>query len=55
MPKLRRVDMYIMRQYGEYCDECLRYKDFQETFNSWRNKNIKNLIKEYINQRRLTR
>tara|TARA_B100000780_G_C21012093_1_gene405346 strand:+ start:599 stop:778 length:180 start_codon:yes stop_codon:yes gene_type:complete len=55
MKKLRRIDMYIMREYGSYCDEALRYNDLQFTFKVWKDKNIKDLVKGYVNQRRLTR
>ena len=53
--KLRRIDMFIMRKYGDYCDESLRYNDLQKSFKQWKNDNIKDLVKKYKEQRRLTR
>jgi len=53
--RVRRIDMFIMRSYGDYCDESLRYNDLQKSFKQWKNDNIKDLVKEYIKMRRLVR
>jgi len=53
--KIRRIDMYIMNQYKNYCDEALRYKEFQKTFQAWKEDNIVSLVKEYKEYRRLDR
>ena len=53
--RVRRIDMFIMRSYGDYCDESLRYNDLQKSFKQWKNDNIKELVKKYKEQRRLTR
>ena len=53
--RVRRIDMFIMRSYGDYCDEALRYNDLQKSFKQWKNDNIKDLVKKYKEQRRLTR
>jgi hypothetical protein len=38
--KVRRIDMFIMRKYGDYCDEALRYKEFQKTFQAWKDERL---------------
>jgi len=53
--KLRIIDMFIMRKYGDYCDESLRYNDFQKTFQAWKDDNIKLLVKDYKEYRRILR
>ena len=53
--KIRRIDMYIMNQYKNYCDEALRYNDIQKTFQAWKEDNIIELVKEYKKYRRLDR
>jgi len=53
--RVRRIDMFIMRIYGDYCDEALRYNDLQKSFKQWKRDNIKELVKKYKEQRRLTR
>ena len=53
--RVRRIDMFIMRKYGDYCDEALRYNDIQKTFKAWKEDNIISLVKEYKNYRRLDR
>ena len=53
--KVRRIDMFIMRKYGDYCDESLRYNDNQKTFQAWKEDNILTLVKEYKEYRRLER
>ena len=53
--KIRRIDMYLMNQYKNYCDEALRYNDIQKTFQAWKEDNIIELVKEYKNYRRLVR
>ena len=53
--KIRRIDMYIMNRYKNYCDEALRYKEFQKTFQAWKDDNIIELVKEYKEYRRLDR
>jgi len=53
--KVRRIDMFIMRKYGDYCDESLRYNDIQKTFQAWKEDNILTLVKEYKEYRRLER
>ena len=53
--KIRRIDMFIMRKYGDYCDEALRYKEFQKTFQAWKEDNLLTLVKEYKEYRRLDR
>ena len=53
--RLRRIDMFIMRKYGDYCDESLRYNDIQKTFQAWKDDNIIALVKEYKEYRRILR
>ena len=53
--KVRRIDMFIMRKYGDYCDESLRYNDNQKTFQAWKEDNLLTLVKEYKEYRRLDR
>ena len=53
--KIRRIDMYIMNQYKNYCDEVLRYNDIQKTFQAWKEDNIVSLVKDYKEYRRLDR
>ena len=53
--KLRYIDWYIMNKYGDYCDEAKLYKELQLGFFQWKKDNLENLVKEYINMRRLTR
>ena len=53
--KVRRIDMFIMRKYGDYCDESLRYNDNQKTFKDWKEDNLLTLVKEYKEYRRLDR
>ena len=53
--KIRRIDMYLMNQYKNYCDEALRYNDIQKTFQAWKEDNIVSLVKEYKEYRRLDR
>ena len=53
--KVRRIDMFIMRKYGDYCDESLRYNDNQKTFKDWKEDNLLTLVKEYKEYRRLER
>ena len=53
--KVRRIDMFIMRKYGDYCDESLRYNDNQKTFQTWKEDNLLTLVKEYKEYRRLDR
>ena len=53
--KVRRIDMYLMNQYKNYCDEALRYNDIQKTFQAWKEDNIVSLVKEYKEYRRLDR
>ena len=53
--KVRRIDMFIMRKYGDYCDESLRYNDIQKTFKDWKEDNLLTLVKEYKEYRRLER
>ena len=53
--KIRRIDMFIMRKYGDYCDESIRFKDIQKTFQAWKEDNIIELVKEYKKYRRLDR
>ena len=53
--KIRRIDMYLMNQYKNYCDEALRYNDIQKTFQAWKEDNIIELVKEYKEYRRLDR
>ena len=53
--KIRRIDMYIMNQYKNYCDEALRYNDIQKTFQAWKEDNIVSLVKDYKEYRRLDR
>ena len=53
--KVRRIDMFIMRKYGDYCDESIRFKDIQKTFQAWKEDNIIELVKEYKEYRRILR
>ena len=53
--KIRRIDMYLMNQYNNYCDEALRYNDIQKTFQAWKEDNIVSLVKDYKEYRRLDR
>ena len=53
--KIRRIDMYLMNQYKNYCDEALRYNDIQKTFQAWKEDNIVSLVKDYKEYRRLDR
>ena len=53
--KVRRIDLFLMRKYGDYCDESLRYNDIQKTFQAWKEDNIVSLVKEYKEYRRLDR
>ena len=53
--RVRRIDMFIMRKYGDYCDEALRCKEFQKTFQAWKDDNIIELVKEYKEYRRILR
>ena len=53
--KIRRIDMYIMNRYKNYCDESLRYNDIQKTFQAWKEDNIIELVKEYKEYRRILR
>lgn len=53
--KIRRIDMYLMNQYKNYCDEALRYNDIQKTFQAWKEDNLLTLVKEYKEYRRLDR
>ena len=53
--KVRRIDLFLMRKYGDYCDESLRYNDIQKTFQAWKEDNIIELVKEYKKYRRFDR
>ena len=53
--RVRRIDMLMRRIYVDYCYEALRYNDLQKSFKQWKNDNIKDLVKKYKEQRRLTR
>ena len=53
--KVRRIDLFLMRKYGDYCDESLRYNDNQKTFQAWKEDNLLTLVKEYKEYRRLDR
>ena len=53
--KVRRIDLFLMRKYGDYCDESLRYNDNQKTFKDWKEDNLLTLVKEYKEYRRLER
>ena len=53
--RVRRIDMYLMNQYKNYCDEALRYNDIQKTFQAWKEDNIVSLVKDYKEYRRLER
>lgn len=53
--KVRRIDLFLMRKYGDYCDESLRYNDNQKTFKDWKEDNLLTLVKEYKEYRRLDR
>ena len=53
--KVRKIDMFIMKYYNNYSENCINYKEKQLNFKDWKDNNLKFIVAEYIKQRRLTR
>ena len=55
--KTRRIDMFFMRRYDEYCSNKVVFNelDSQKTYNEYVKENKDFLVKEYIHYRRSNR
>ena len=55
--KTRRIDMFFMRYYDEYCSNKVVFNelDSQKTYNEYVKENKDFLVKEYIHYRRSNR